>query len=1448
MGVGVKLLLLFRLFLEVGFAAGECTDKMGLEDGKIPNSALSSASEWSAAYAASKGRLNHQSTYIAKRNDKGQWFQVDFGKIVKITSILTQGRHNAAQWVTKFMVSYSLDGGYFSFQLHHPYSVPREYYANRDRLTIVETELDEPIIARVFRVHPVEWYGHISMRLEFVGCDSGFRPPVFPNCMDGLGMEDPNRIPDSAITASSYYNSNYKPSQGRLYQQYDGGSGSWLAKTSDQNQWLQVNLGGWRQVMAFCIQGRLDAAQWLTSYSLAFSYDGVFYRTLHEGFKGNSDQFMPVCHSLGRGQVIARYVRIIPRTWHGHIALRAGFYGCKSGFDIPKIVCASPLGMESGDIEDSAIVASSRYNQWWGPERGRLNEANDGSFQGGWISQYKDSKQFLQIDLQKVTKVTRIATQGRYNAGWWTKSYTLEYSVHGGEFLQYNNGQVLQGNIDYTSAVGHYLDPPIVARFIKINVNEFVGYPSLRVELYGCTEGFSVPKSPQCMNALGMENGNIPDSAISAFSSANVNSYAPSVGRLHFLSAGSGKYGSWAAGANNVNQWFQVDFGRWTRVTAVATQGRQDYNQWVKKYSLSYSYNEVFWATVKNEDGSKQVFNGNSDRYTVVRNLVDRPVVTRYIRIYPEEWYGHVSMRTEFYGCSEGVEPPKIECFSARGMENGAIPDSAIVASSRYNQWWGPERGRLNEKKEGSFHGGWISQYQDDKQFLQIDLQRVTKVTGIATQGRYDAGWWSKTYTLEYSVHGGTFVPYISGNEVFHGNFDYKTAVGRIIDPPIIARYIKINIKTFQGYPSMRVELYGCTVDGDSVPKPPQCMEALGMESGEIPDSAISASSSANVNSYAPSIGRLHFLSSGSGKYGSWAAGANNLLQWLQVDFGDWRKITAVATQGRQDSNQWVKLYSLSFSYDSVFWEVVNNEHGSKQIFKGNLDRYTVVRNTLYRPVITRYIRIHPEEWNGHISMRTEFYGCSKGFDPPKIVCASPLGMESNIIPNSALKSSSVYNQYFGPERSRLNKKQEGSYYGGWASKHGDVGQWLEIDLGKITKVTQIATQGRYDANWWVTKYTLTYSDGGQFKSYKNGEVIIGNSDRNTAEGRILDEPIIARYVRIHPMTWYGHICMRVELFGCREGFNPGPAEECKKILGLQNYQIPDSALSASTSYNVNSMGARNGRLHFQAKSGQYGAWAVKNGKNDPFQYFQVDFGNFAKVTGVATQGRQDGAWWVKTYSLSFSNECVFFEDYKEANVKKIFNGNTDRFTVVSHDLKIPFIAKCVRINPVSWQGLISLRAEFYGCREGFKDPEIVCVSALGLENSQIPDAAILASSQHNIYYGPERARLRKVTQGSYIGGWSPKASNTGEWIQFDLGENTKVTRIAIQGRDNADWWTTSYTLSSKLDGGSFEPYSNGQVLLHAIFLTLSPQRIFSTLQMLEESKEHTLKNKFRAT
>ena len=49
--------------------------------------------------------------------------------------------------------------------------------------------------------------------------------------------------------------------------------------------------------------------------------------------------------------------------------------------------------------------------------------------------------------------------------------------------------QVLPGNTDNVHTEGRILDPPIIARFIKINVKTYRGRPSLRVELYGCSDG-----------------------------------------------------------------------------------------------------------------------------------------------------------------------------------------------------------------------------------------------------------------------------------------------------------------------------------------------------------------------------------------------------------------------------------------------------------------------------------------------------------------------------------------------------------------------------------------------------------------------------------------------------------------------------------------------------------------------------------------------------------------------------------------------------------------------------------------------------------------------------------------------------------------------------------------------------------------------------------------------
>ena len=97
------------------------------------------------------------------------------------------------------------------------------------------------------------------------------------------------------------------------------------------------------------------------------------------------------------------------------------------------------------------------------------------------------------------------------------------------------------------------------------------------------------------------------------------------------------------------------------------------------------------------------------------------------------------------------------------------------------------------------------------------------------------------------------------------------------------------------------------------------CNKPLGLQNRRLPNSRITASSEWN-QFHAARLGRLGQVK--RGKYvGAWCTRYNNHLQWFKVDFGRPMKITKVATQGRQDTNQWVTSFYLSSSQDNVHWE-----------------------------------------------------------------------------------------------------------------------------------------------------------------------------------------------------------------------------------------------------------------------------------------------------------------------------------------------------------------------------------------------------------------------------------------------------------------------------------------------------------------------------------------------
>ena len=84
-----------------------------------------------------------------------------------------------------------------------------------------------------------------------------------------------------------------------------------------------------------------------------------------------------------------------------------------------------------------------------------------------------------------------------------------------------------------------------------------------------------------------MESRKITDGQITASTEYNA-AYGATNGRLNFKAEG-GKTGAWSALRNDVHQWLQVDLGAKTEVTGIQIQGRQDLDQWVTSFTISYS-------------------------------------------------------------------------------------------------------------------------------------------------------------------------------------------------------------------------------------------------------------------------------------------------------------------------------------------------------------------------------------------------------------------------------------------------------------------------------------------------------------------------------------------------------------------------------------------------------------------------------------------------------------------------------------------------------------------------------------------------------------------------------------------------------------------------------------------------------------------------------------------
>ncbi|XP_021043059.1 lactadherin isoform X2 [Mus pahari] len=317
-------------------------------------------------------------------------------------------------------------------------------------------------------------------------------------------------------------------------------------------------------------------------------------------------------------------------------------------------------------------------------------------------------------------------------------------------------------------------------------------------------------------------------------------------------------------------------------------------------------------------------------------------------------------------------------CSAQLGMEGGAIADSQISASSVYMgfmglQRWGPELARLYRT---GIVNAWTASNYDSKPWIQVNLLRKMRVSGVMTQGASRAGRaeYLKTFKVAYSLDGRKF-DFIqdesgTGDKEFLGNLDNNSLKVNMFNPTLEAQYIRLYPVSCHRGCTLRFELLGCELHG--------CSEPLGLKNNTIPDSQMSASSSYktwNLRAFGwyPHLGRLD----NQGKINAWTAQSNSAKEWLQVDLGTQRQVTGIITQGARDFGhiQYVASYKVAHSDDGVQWTVYE-EQGTSKVFQGNLDNNSHKKNIFEKPFMARYVRVLPVSWHNRITLRLELLGC----------------------------------------------------------------------------------------------------------------------------------------------------------------------------------------------------------------------------------------------------------------------------------------------------------------------------------------------------------------------------------------------------------------------------------------------------------------------------------------
>lgn len=169
--------------------------------------------------------------------------------------------------------------------------------------------------------------------------------------------------------------------------------------------------------------------------------------------------------------------------------------------------------------------------------------------------------------------------------------------------------------------------------------------------------GLQLEEGSDCVEPLGMEDGRIRDSQLTASSSYQPSLVGPSKARLHSeLGGGAWCPRSQVSDQTQAQEWLEVDLEEDHVITGLVTQGRFAHGlgqEYAELYMLQFwREGQERWENYKNLEGGR-LLPGNSNTFSPTEiPLLAGPVIASRIRVLPFSHHTRtVCLRLEIRGC-----------------------------------------------------------------------------------------------------------------------------------------------------------------------------------------------------------------------------------------------------------------------------------------------------------------------------------------------------------------------------------------------------------------------------------------------------------------------------------------------------------------------------------------------------------------------------------------------------------------------------------------------------------------------------------------------------------------------------------------------------------------------------------------------------------------------------